>query len=586
MDADLAPDQFEHSDIRDGMQITWQAPIVMTDGNVLRCDVFRPVGAPSCPVLLSMGIYGKGLSFQEAYKPQWDKMVADYPEVATGTSAKYMNWETADPEKWVPHGYAVVRVDSRGSGWSPGFLDPESPQETSDLYDCIEWAAAQPWCSGKVGLQGISYYAFNQWRVAALQPPHLTAIVPWEGRADAYRDALYHGGIYCDFKSKWLGVQVRSVQFGMGERGRRNPNTGEPVAGPLTWSDEELAQNRVDRVAEIKAHPLYDGWHQAVNPDWTKVVVPMLSAANWGGQGLHPRGNFEGFTQSASKQKWLEVHGDAHWVHFYTNYGLKLQREFFDHFLRDIDNGWDQRPAVQLNVRHPDSTFSVRMEQEWPLATTRWTRLYLDAESRTLDEELPRADASVEYDPTGDGVTFNWPAVTAATEITGPIVAKLFVSSATVDADLFLVVSAYTPAGEEITFMGALDPNTPVANGWLRASHRKLDPAKTSPHRPYHSHDEVQPLTEGQVYELDIEIWPTCIRLPPGYSIALNVRGKDYEYRGEVDEFARNFVYAGRGVGPFTHRDPEMRPPEIFSGAVTIHSGPSYPSHLVLPVIP
>jgi predicted acyl esterase len=585
MGGDLARDQYEHSDIRDGMHITWQAPIAMTDGTVLRGDVFRPVGGPACPVLLSMGIYGKGLAFQEAYKPQWDKMVADYPEVATGTTAKYMNWETADPERWVPHGYAVVRVDSRGSGWSPGFLDPESPQETDDLYDCIEWAAAQPWCSGRVGLLGISYYAFNQWRVAALQPPHLTAILPWEGRADAYRDALYHGGIYCDFKSKWLGEQVRSVQFGMGDRGRRNPNTGEPVAGPFTWSDEELAQNRVDRVAEIKAHPLYDAWHQAVNPDWTKVVVPLLSSANWGGQGLHPRGNFEGFTQSASNQKWLEVHGDAHWVHFYTNYGLKLQREFFDHFLRDVDNGWDQRPAVQLNVRRPDSTFSLRMEREWPLARTRWTRLYLDAESRSLHTDLPRRNASVEYDPMGDGVTFGWSAVTATTEITGPIVAKLFISSATVDADLFLVVSAYTPGGEEITFMGALDPNTPVANGWLRASHRKLDPTKTTPHRPYHSHDEVQPLTPRQVYELDIEIWPTCIELPPGYSIALNVRGKDYEYRGEMDEFARNFVYAGRGVGPFTHRDPEMRPPEIFDGAVTIHSGPSYPSHLVLPAI-
>jgi predicted acyl esterase len=568
------------------MRVTWHAPIEVDDGVVLRADVYRPVEEGRWPVILTYGVYGKGLAFQEGYPAQGEKMVTDYPEVTAGSTNRYMNWETVDPERWVPDGYGVVRVDSRGAGWSPGVLETRSSRETQDLYQCIEWAAGQPWCTGKVGMLGISYYASNQWRVAALQPPHLAAIIPWEGLADTYRDSLYHGGIYCGFQARWFPIQVSTVQNGVGERGRRNRNTGEPVAGPVTLPEEDLVRSRVDPAPRIKKHPLEDDWHRGTRFQWSKVTVPLLSAANWGGQGLHPRGNFEGFTDAASEQKWLEVHGDTHWTHFYTDYGVGLQKRFLDHFLKGIDNGWDRQPPVQLNIRHPGERFELRMENEWPLARTRWTRFYLDAAEHTLGDQPPARDSAAEYDAAGDGATFWLPAAGEETELTGPIAAKLFVSSSTVDADLFLVVRAFDPDGGEVTFQGALDPNTPIANGWLRASHRKLDPGKSTPYRPYHSHDELQPLTPGQVYELDVEVWPTCIVLPRGYRLALTVRGRDYEYQGPLSEFAQRFVYAGRGVGPFTHDDPEMRPPEIFGGEVTIHSGPSHPSYLLLPVIP
>jgi predicted acyl esterase len=568
------------------MRITWHAPVEMDDGVVLRADVYRPSGEGRHPAILTYGVYGKGLAFQDGYPAQWEKMLADHPEVAAGSTNEYMNWETVDPERWVPEGYAVVRVDSRGAGWSPGFLETRSSRETQDLYQCIEWAAQQPWCSGKVGMLGISYYASNQWRVAALQPPHLAAIIPWEGLADTYRDSLYHGGIYCGFQARWFPIQVRTVQHGVGERGPRSRNTGEPVAGPVTLPEEELARSRVDPAPEIKKHPLEDDWHRRTRHDWSKVTVPLLSAANWGGQGLHPRGNFEGFTDSASEQKWLEVHGDTHWSHFYSDYGVQLQKRFFDHFLKGVDNGWDRQAPVQLNVRRPGERFELRMEDEWPLARTRWTRFYLEAPESTLNDQPPARDSAAEYDALGDGVTFWLPPAVEEMEVTGPIAAKLFISSSTVDADLFLVVRAFDPDGAEVTFQGALDPNTPVANGWLRASHRKLDPSRSTPYRPYHSHDELQPLTPGRVYELDVEVWPTCIVLPPGYRLALTVRGRDYEYQGPVSDFGQRFVYAGRGVGPFTHDDPETRPPEIYGGKVTIHTGPSHPSYLLLPVIP
>jgi len=528
----------ERTEQADGMLIDYHLPIPMGDGIVLRADVFRPVAPGRYPVILSYGPYAKGLSFQEAYAPQWKKMVEDHPDVARNSTNKYQNWEVVDPEKFVPDGYVCLRVDSRGAGWSPGHMDVWSPRETRDIYECVEWAAGQPWSNGRIGMNGISYYAINQWHVAGLQPPHLAALIAWEGAADFYRDTAYHGGIYCTFVARWYPLQVENVQYGLGDRARKNPNTGESVAGPVTLPDAELAANRADLAAEVRAHPLADGWHRDRSADWSRVETPFLSCGNWGGQGLHPRGNVEGFTQAAAGRKWLEMHGDSHWSLFYTDYGVALQKRFFDHFLKGEDNGWDREPPVHLWVRHPGEKFVERYENEWPLARTQWTRLYLDAASRSLQSQAPTAAARVEYDGLGEGVDFGL-ILDRETEITGPIAAKLFISSSTADADLFVVVRVFDPEGGEVTFQGALDPNTPVANGWLRASHRKLDSQRSLPDRPYHTHDEVQPLTPGEVYELDVEIWPTSIVVPAGWRLTLTVRGRDYEYGGELSEFAK-----------------------------------------------
>ena len=200
------------------MRIAFDVPIKMGDGLVLRADVFLPQTEGRFPALLSYGPYGKGLAFQQGYKTAWDLMCRDNPDAVAGSSNRYANWEVVDPEKWVPDGYAVIRVDSRGAGRSPGFLCHNNARETQDIHDCIEWAALQPWCTGKVGMNGISYYASNQWRAAATQPPHLAAICVWEGWADAYRDGNRHGGIICVFGKIWEEMQVKTVQHGLGER--------------------------------------------------------------------------------------------------------------------------------------------------------------------------------------------------------------------------------------------------------------------------------------------------------------------------------------------------------------------------------
>ena len=576
----------ERSEIRDGMHVDWNVPITMDDGLVLRADVFRPVKDGRYPVILTYGPYAKNLAFQDGYPSAWQRMVEKHPDVTAGSTNKYQNWEVVDPEKWVPHDYVCVRVDSRGTGCSPGFIDHFSPRETKDFHDCIEWAGVQAWSNGKVGLNGISYYGINQWHVASLQPPHLAAICVWEGAADWYRDMTHHGGILSTFWENWYDMQVKTVQYGAGERGKRSRVHNELVCGPETLPEEELAKNRVDFGAEIVAHPLDDDYHKARSPQWDKITVPVFSAANWGGQGLHPRGNFEGFLRAASKQKWLEAHGIEHWTHFYTDYGREQQRKFFDHFLHGKDTGWSKQPKVLLQVRHPGETFVARAENEWPLKRTKWTKFYLDPKAMALTTKKPSGNARLSFAAMGDGLTFLTPPLAQETEITGPSALKLFASSTTPDADFFIVLRVFTGDMKEIVFQGAIDPHTPIAQGWLRASHRKLDKKLSLPYRPYHTHDEKQPLKKGQTVELDIELWPTSIVVPAGYRIALSVRGKDYEYGGGSGGKLSNFKNELKGCGPFLHDDPRDRPPALFSGTTTLAFSGTKAPYLLLPVIP
>ncbi len=287
---EAAKPDIARSEVRDGMRIDWDLPIVMDDGLVLRADVFRPIAETRYPVILSYGPYGKGLAFQDGYSTCWEKMVTQHPDVASGSSSKYQNWEVVDPEKWVPHGYACVRVNSRGAGRSPGYLEPFGMRETQDIYHCIEWAAAQRWSTGKVGMNGISYYAVNQWLVAALEPPHLAAMCIWEGLSDNYRDANYHGGIMQTMPRNWWDMQIMHVQHGYGTRGFRSRVTGELVAGPETLSDEELVRQsralrrRLGRASVRRRLP--SRTHGAIRQD--QGAVPLRRQLGRAGP-AHPR---------------------------------------------------------------------------------------------------------------------------------------------------------------------------------------------------------------------------------------------------------------------------------------------------------
>jgi uncharacterized protein len=529
---------------------------------------------------MNLGPYSKGIPFQQDHMSYWKELIDEHPEILKDSSGSLLTYETVDPEIWVPFGYAIVRVDSRGAGRSPGYLEIFSKREARDYYNCIEWAAVQPWSDGKVGLCGISYYSMNQWNVASLHPPHLVAILPWEGASDHYRETTHHGGIFSSFFDYWYGQRISSKQHGKGMNGEWDPWLNSPAMGPETLSEEELRANQEDYIANSRNHKLDDEYHRSRSADFTKISVPLLSAANWGGVGLHSRGNFEGFLQAASKQKWLEVHSGSHVENFYMSDGINLQRRFLDYFLKGIDNGWDREPRVLLTIRHVDR-FERRNENEWPLARTRWTKMYLDNSDKSLskDSSSIKHSGKLSFRAELEDITFVSLPLEGTTEITGPIASKLFVSSTTTDADLFLTLRAFSPSGSEVAFRGAGDPRMPLSQGWLRASHRKLDLAKSTIYRPYHSHDEIQKLVPGTVYELDVEIWPTCVVLPAGYQIALTIRGRDFTWPGTEGRW--------KGSGPFLHVDKEDRGAPEFKGVTEIHSGnPDFLSHLLLPMIP
>ena len=564
------------------MHIDWDVPIEMDDGLVLRADVFRPSDEGHYPVIMTHGPYGKGVSFQEGYPAMWQSIEANHRDVLAGSSNRYQNWETVDPEKWVPDGYVVIRVDLRGAGRSPGYLDIFSPRETQDYYQCIEWAGVQSWSNGKVGLLGISYYAVSQWLVAALQPPHLAAICPWEGASDYYREFTHHAGILDIFVRLWYPVQIAAVQYGVGDRGMRNPVTGVPVAGPENLSEEEREASHAHSWEALLDHPLADEYYQQRTADLSKITVPLLASSNWAHH-LHTRGTFEGYVGVSSQQKWLEVHGLQHHVEFYTDHGLALQKRFFGHFLQGADTGWDTQPPVQLNLRHVDGTFEQRNENEWPLARTQWTKFYLDQAGHKLGRAIPSSTQQVDFAALGEGLTYTTAPLESALEITGPAAAKLFVASSTSDADIFLTLRVLDPQGNDVTFISALDPQGVVGVGWLRASHRKTDPERSLPYRPWHTHDEQQLLTPGKSVALDVEIWPTSVIIPAGYRLAVTIQGRDFEF--PVEGIA-SYGVRMRGNGIFLHTEEQDRPEEVFGGTTTLFSGGEQASYLLLPIIP
>jgi len=560
------------------MTIEWDVPIEVSDGLVLRADIFRPTAPGSYPVIASYGPYGKGLPFKELMPYEWQKMISDHPDVLEGSSGQYQVYELADPEKWVPDGYVCVRVDVRGTGRSPGYLHPLSEREGKDFYECIEWAADQPWSNGKVGLNGISYMAMNQWQVAGLQPPHLAAICVWEGSGDCYRDASYHGGILSRFVDRWYGLVG---QHGAGEKGGRNPHTGQLVCGDRTFTAEELAGQRFDFSQALRDHPFLDDYYRSFAPDWGRIQVPVLSAGNWGGAGLHLRGNTRGYELAASQQKWLTMHDDAHWSLFYATYGLDLQKRFFGCFLKGEDAGWVDQPTVQLRTRRVDKSVAERNSAQWPLPETEWVPMYLDAAAGSMTPSPSSTAASASYHGLEGRRSFSY-VTPRQIELAGPLSAKIYLETATTDADVFLVLRASAPDGTEVVFQGGHDPHTPIAQGWLRASHRALDHDQSRPFLPVHTHDHAEPLTPGVVYELDIEIWPTSLVVPEGYSLTLDVQGHDYVYPGAAPSVYPPWT----GSGPFIHNDANDRPVNVFGGTVTLHTGDRHNSHLLLPVIP
>jgi putative CocE/NonD family hydrolase len=529
--------------------------IPLRDGGVVFADVFRPDCGERVPALMNISVYQK----DKLWVPPQDLEEAANP---------YMNWETANPLWWCPRGYALVRVDARGSGKSPGKSEPSSYQESLDFYDAVEWIAQRPWCSAKVGTLGISYHAASQWRLANLNPPSLKAILPWEGRADQYRDQAYHGGIFSvGFMSNWYSRE-----------------TGNQLLGRPRGYNPDAFNNNL--LWEYMSHDLDSDWWRQVSAQWDRIRVPVFTAGNWSGYSLHLRGNTEAFMCAASEHKKLRIHAGTHFHSFHSEEGRMDQLRWFDHWLKGIDTGLLEEPPVKLLIRKGGKdNHAWRFENEWPLARTRWTKMYLKAEREpsedpaaiegSLTPERPGGagtltyEASVSHGLHGShrlGVSFVTAPMEKDTEITGPVVLNLWISSTSEDADIFASLRNIGPDGKDVWEVGPHGNEAVLTKGWLRASHRKLDAKRSLPYRPYHSHDERWWLKAGEPVECQVEIWPTCIVLAKGHRLRLDVQPRD-----------------GAGSGPFyTHYYADYN----IGARNTVHTGSDKASYLMLPVIP
>ena len=520
------------SRLEQGVLIERNVAVPLRDGVRIYVDIYRPPqSGPGLPVLLGWSPYGKhGLS----NRVFWPASGVDPAWLSTLTA-----FEAPDPVFWSQRGYAIVFADPRGAWQSEGELHHNGVIEAEDCRDTIEWLAARQWSNGKVGMTGVSYLAAIQYYAAALQPPSLAAINPWEGFSDWYREFATHGGIP---ETGFL------------------PRASDNIRFSLTRTE--------DTWANVQAHPLWDAYWSSKEVDLEAIRAPAYVVASWSDQGLHTRGTLEVFKRISSPQKWLEVHGQKKWAHYYRAASRQRRVEFFDHFLKQRATQLAAWPRVRLEIRERAGVAVERSENEWPLARTEYRRLWLDAGSATLQEAPHSSPAQVRYDAQQGRATFDY-RFARDTELTGHMKLRLWLEAeGAADADLFVAIQKLDAAGAPVGFtFYAFYENGPVALGWLRASHRALDPSRSTAWQPVHPHDREEPLPAGQAVPLEIEIWPAATLFREGESLRLIVQGADV-----YTEALPNLPFA---------RHQRTRN----AGTHVLYSGGRYDAHLLVPVL-
>jgi predicted acyl esterase len=518
------------------LSIQRDLPVVVRDGTTLRVNVVLPAGAGPFPVLLSAHPYGKD-NLPTRRGRGWRVSIQYRVLRQTGPLhfSSLTGWEAPDPAWWAAQGYAVVNCDLRGAGTSQGTASLFSAQEGEDVHDLIEWAAAQPWSTGAVGLVGVSYLAISQWEGAAQQPPSLKAICPWEGFTDAYRDLMLPGGIREDgFVKEWShGLKGVRLSYRLSDEQRR--------------------------------HPLRDQWWQGLVPALAKITVPALICGSFSDNNLHSRGSFRGWEGISSADRFLYTHRSGKWATFYSPPARAAQLKFFDRYLRGHDI--PAPPRVRLEVRESrDVTADVREEDSWPLDRTQWTPLYLTGAG--LAATPPAQAGRITFAAPSSGACWEW-TVPADTELTGPMALRLWVQAdGADDVDLFAGVEkwrgrAYVPFEGSYGF-----GRDRITTGWLKASLRALDEPNSQPFDPVPAFTRRESLAPGQVVAADIALGPSATLFRAGETLRL--------------------VVAGRWLwphNPFTGQFPaayEKGP----NARCTLRWGPDHQARLLVPVIP
>ncbi|MET4538399.1 putative acyl esterase [Arthrobacter bambusae] len=513
----------------EGVLIERDVMVPLRDGTRLYADVYRVAGE-LVPAIVCYSPFGK--------HPHIDLGLFDGAEFPVDKLSEHTPFEVFDPIRWAKEGFAICVVDGVGNWHSEGTAQFFDQQEALAGYDTVEHFAGLEWCNGKVGWGAVSYFAMTAWSVAALNPPHLAAILTWDAASDTYRETNHHGGIPSTLTHNWMlltGVGLGQVE------------------------DMEATQSE---------HPLFDEWWQLRVADWSKITVPTYSITEWGND-IHLRGTVQAWREVAAPQKYLDITGGKEWAEFYSDWAFERQRAFLGQFLRAESNGVDDWAPVRIGIRTGGDTWEFREELAFPLERTKYRNYHLDARGASAGHEQVEEEASVSYDSTrqGDGaefiIRFEEP-----TEVTGYSKVRFWVSADLHnDADLFVAFERVRPSGEVVPHIFSQMWNEgPAAFGWLRASHRELDPEKSTEWQPYHRHQRRQWLVHGTPVPVDIEVWPTNIMFEAGDSLRILVRGT------------------------LIHPDPNAPMATNYMtrnlGRHIIHTGGKYDSRVVLPLIP
>jgi hypothetical protein len=514
------------------------AEIVTRDETILRANIFRPPGNGANPVVLCAHPYGKDnlprrRGKRWTFSPQYHVLRQPDPVSFSALTG----WEAPDPVWWVAQGFAVVNTDLRGCGRSDGTGRLLSRQESEDIHDVVQWAAAQPWSDGRVVMLGVSYLAISQYGAASLRPSALRAICPWEGFTDAYRDFGFPGGIRENgFMRIWSVMLRRSTR--------------------LSYDLHKMQTE----------HPLRDDFWRALVPDLSTIDVPMLVCGSFSDQPLHSRGSIRAFTSTGSSRARLYTHRGGKWSTFYSEAARTEQLTFFRSVL-DGDSSTPSR-SVRLEVREDRTTIAaVREEAEWPLARTKWTPLYFAGDGMFATTP-PSASAFVAFKTHSRAAVFSW-TVPEDIELTGPMAARLWVEAdGADDLNLFVGVEKWRN-GCFVPFEGGFGYGRDrIATGWQQASLRRLDPEQSTPWEPVPLCVEREPLRPREVVAVDVALGPAATLFRAGEQLRLVVAGRWLS--------ARN---------PLTGQFP-LAYPHAPRGRAILHWGPGREAHLLAPVIP
>jgi predicted acyl esterase len=506
----------------DGVVVDRDVEVAVRDGTILRVNVFRPAHDGRFPVLMCAHPYGKdALPRARGTRYTVPRQLRLIPQGRPFTISAWTGWEAPDPAFWVPRGYVVVNCDLRGWGRSDGVGELLSEQEADDYHDLVEWAAGQPWSTGRVGLNGVSYLAISQWGAASRRPPHLAAICPWEGFADAYHDFARPGGVREDgFVVMW--TTLLRLQ-------RRSP---------------------VDLRAQQRRRPLFDDWWRARTRDLARVDVPALVCGSFSDHCLHSPGTFDAFRRIGSSQKWLYTHRGPKWSTYYSHEALAFQQRFFDHFLKDDDNGMPEVPRVRVEVREDAGTIvDVRGEHDWPLPGTYWRALALDAATGTLGDSGPARASSVAFATRHGHARFAY-VFDDDVEITGPMWARLHVEVRDAD-DVYLFVGVRKMrAGHVVGFEGSYGYDRDlVTHGVVKASLRATDAERSTSWLPWHPCDTPEPLRPGEIVSVDVALAPSATLFRAGDTLRLEVQGHWFFPRNPlVGQFPAAYERSPRGT--------------------------------------